>query len=85
MSKIPSSPATVGAPVMGYDEDRDGFLMPHIAVTENTKTGEKIARTTIAGKTYEARHPYDGGRAAEVVRQELEHRHQRGELATGII
>lgn len=81
---IPNSPAKDLGPLFGYETDGQQFRMNDIKITENTKTGEKIARTSVNGKTYEARHPYDGGRAAEALGQHLDQLNREGKLASGI-
>lgn len=82
---MPASPGSIGAPLFGYPEDSEHFTVPHITLTENTKTGEKIARAEVNGKMFEARHPYDGGRAAQAVGDEIARLSKRGELASGVI
>jgi len=44
----------------------------------------RVAKATVNGKTYEARHPYDGGRAAEALGQHLDQLNREGKLASGI-
>jgi hypothetical protein len=70
---------------MRYPGDEDSFRVPHITTTQNNKTGEKIARTEINGKVYEARHPSDAGRAAQALGEHVSELHRKGELVTGII
>jgi hypothetical protein len=82
--KTPSSDAAVHGPVFGYPEDSEGFMVPHIKITQNND-GVKIAKTEVNGKVYEARHPHDGGRAAEALGAEISRLHRAGKLATGII
>jgi hypothetical protein len=83
--KTPTSPAVIGEPVMRYPEDSDHFTVPHITITQNNSTGEKIARATVNGKEFEARHPYDGGRAAQALGEEIARLGRSGQLASGVI
>ncbi len=81
--KLPSSPGADHGPLYHYADDGEAMLVPHITVTQNN-AGEKIAKSVVNGKVYEARHPYDGMRAAEALGAEIARLNREGKLASGL-
>lgn len=70
--------------MFGFPEDADQFRMPHITLSHNNE-GVQIAKAEVQGKIYEARHPHDGGKAAEALGAHIAKLQKEGKLQTGII